>query len=76
MRHTMRQPVNRRHYARRKVIVEPVVGQLKEDRSFSALSVRGLVQAKAEYLLACLAHNLGKLLRVWPPGAVQVAAVP
>jgi hypothetical protein len=29
-----------------------------------ALSMRGLALAKAEFLLACLAHNLGKLLRV------------
>jgi transposase len=74
MRHKMRQWANRRRYARRKVIVEPVFGQLKEDRSFSTLSLRGLLLAKAEYVLACLAHNLGKLLRVWPPGATAEAA--
>ncbi len=67
MRSKMRQPANRRRYARRKVIVEPVFGQLKENRGFTTLSLRGGVLAKAEYLLACLAHNLGKLLRVWPP---------
>lgn len=64
MRHKLRQPEPRRRYARRKVIVEPVFGQLKEDRGFSSLSLRGLVLAKAEWLLMCLAHNLGKLLRV------------
>ncbi len=76
MRYKMRQPTNRRRYARRKVIVEPVFGQLKEDRGFTTLSLRGLVLAKVEYLLACLAHNLGKLLRVWPPRAApaEVAA--
>ena len=74
MRYKMRQPANRRRYARRKAIVEPVFGQLKEDRSFTTLSLRGLVLAKAEYLLACLAHNLGKLLRVWPPGAAHASA--
>lgn len=66
MRFKLRQPVNRRRYARRKIIVEPVFGQLKEDRSFTTLSLRGLVLAKAEFLLACLAHNLGKLVRVCP----------
>jgi transposase len=66
MRFKMRQPGARRRYARRKAIVEPVFGQLKEDRGFAALSLRGLALAKAEYLLACLAHNLGKLLRVCP----------
>ncbi len=73
MRDTMRQPANRRRSARRKAIVEPVCGQIKEDRSFTTVSRRGLGLAKAEYLLACLAHNLGKLLRVWPLGVAQMA---
>jgi transposase len=65
MRFKLRQPEARRRYARRKAIVEPVFGQLKENRSFTALSLRGLALAAGEYLLACLAHNLGKLLRVY-----------
>jgi transposase len=64
MRFKLRQPAARRRYARRKTIVEPVFGQLKQARGFTTLSVRGLVHATGEYLLACLAHNLGKLLRV------------
>jgi len=69
MRFKLRQPDARRRYARRKTIVEPVFGQLKEARGFTALSLRGLASAAGEYLLACLAHNLGKLLRVCPlPG--------
>jgi len=36
MRSKLRQPAARRHYARRKVIIEPIFGQLKEDRSFTA----------------------------------------
>jgi hypothetical protein len=66
MRFKLRQPVARRRYARRKAIVEPVFGQLKQARGFSTLSLRGLAHATGEYLLACLAHNLGKLLRVCP----------
>ncbi len=64
MRFKLRQPGARRRYARRKVIVEPIFGQLKEDRALATLSLRGLALATGEYLLACLAHNLGKLLRV------------
>jgi transposase len=63
MRFKLRRPAARRRYARRKAIVEPVFGQLKENRGFAALSLRGLALATGEYLLACLAHNLGKLLR-------------
>ena len=66
MRFKLRQPDARRRYARRKAIVEPVFGQLKHARGFTTLSLRGLARAAGEYLLACLAHNLGKLLRVCP----------
>ena len=73
MRFKLRQADARRRYARRKVIVEPVFGQFKEDRGFTALSLRGLVLAKAEYLLVCLVHNLGKLLRVCPVPTARLA---
>jgi transposase len=66
MRFKLRQPEARRRYARRKTIVEPVFGQLKDARGFTSFSLRGLALATGEYLLACLAHNLGKLLRVCP----------
>ena len=73
MRFKLRQGNARRRYARRKVIVEPVFGQLKENRGVTTLSLRGLTLAKAEYLLACLAHNLGKLLCVCPLPAAWVS---
>jgi DDE family transposase len=73
MRFKLRQPDARRRYARRKAIVEPVFGQLKEARGFTTLSLRGLARAAGEYLLACLAHNLGKLLRVCPLPSVRPA---
>ncbi|HEY3112050.1 MAG TPA: hypothetical protein VGL23_25070 [Chloroflexota bacterium] len=41
---------------------------------FTTLSLRGLRLARAEYLLACLAHNLGKLLRVCPLPPTPAAA--
>jgi len=73
MRFKLRQPEARRRYARRKTIVEPVFGQLKDARGFTAFSLRGLALATGEYLLACLAHNLGKLLRVCPLPIARVA---
>jgi hypothetical protein len=73
MRFKLRQPDARRRYARRKAIVEPVFGQLKEARGLTTLSLRGLARAAGEYLLACLAHNLGKLLRVCPLPAARLA---
>jgi transposase len=73
MRFKLRQPDARRRYARRKAIVEPVFGQLKEARGFTTFSLRGLARAAGEYLLACLAHNLGKLLRVCPLPPARLA---
>jgi transposase len=75
MRFKLRQPDARRRYARRKAIVEPVFGQLKEACGFTTLSLRGLARAAGEYLLACLAHNLGKLLRVCQLRSATLAPV-
>lgn len=73
MRFKLRQPAARRRYARRKTIVEPVCGQLKDARGFTSFSLRGLALATGEYLLACLAHHLGKLLRVCARPTARVA---
>jgi transposase len=48
-------------YARRKCIVEPVFGQIKEARGFRRFSFRGLEKVKSEWNLVCLVHNIKKL---------------
>lgn len=48
-------------YARRKVIVEPVFGQIKEVRGFRRLLLRGLAKVRHEWSLITLTHNLLKL---------------
>jgi transposase/methylmalonyl-CoA mutase cobalamin-binding subunit len=60
------------HYARRKAIVEPVFGQIKEARGFRRFSFRGVGKVTAEWALICLTHNLLKLFRAHQP-CVQVA---
>lgn len=50
-------------YARRKCIVEPVFGQIKDARRFRQFSLRGRLKAAAEWTLVCLTHNLLKLFR-------------
>jgi transposase len=50
-------------YARRKVIVEPVFGQIKEARGFRRFLLRGLDNIRGEWRLVCLTHNLLKLWR-------------
>jgi transposase len=53
-------------YARRKVIVEPVFGQIKEARGFRRFLLRGLEKIRGEWRLVCLAHNL---LKIWRHGS-------
>ena len=50
-------------YKQRKMIVEPVFGQVKEVRGFRRFSFRGLQKNEAEWSLICLTHNLLKLFR-------------
>ena len=63
MRYRLRTEPGRQAYARRKAIVEPVFGQIKEARGFRRFSLRGFAQVSAEWQLVCLAHNLRKLFR-------------
>ena len=64
MREKLRAPEGRQVYARRKAIVEPVFGQVKEGRAFRRFSFRGYDKVTAEWTLICLTHNLLKLFRV------------
>ncbi len=60
----------RAHYARRKAIVEPVFGQIKECRGFRRFLLRGLPKVIGEWSLVTATHNLLKLYRY------QTAAAP
>lgn len=48
-------------YARRKTIVEPVFGQMATLQNAKQLLLRGLDQARGEWLLLAACHNLRKL---------------
>jgi transposase len=50
-----------RIYRRRKAIVEPVFGQIKQARGLRSLLLRGIPKARAEWALICIGHNLLKL---------------
>jgi transposase len=50
-------------YAKRKEIVEPVIGQFKEVRGFRRFLLRGLDKVSCEFDLICLTHNLLKVFR-------------
>ena len=53
----------RETYSKRKQIVEPVFGQIKETRGFRRFLLRGLENVSGEWDLICLTHNLLKLFR-------------
>ena len=67
----VRTPEGKALYARRKVIVEPVFGQIKEARGFRRFLLRGLEKLRGEWRLVCLTHNL---LKLWRYGSAPSAA--
>jgi transposase len=67
----VRTPDGKAFYARRKVIVEPVFGQIKEVRGFRRFLLRGLAKIRGEWRLVCLTHNL---LKLWRYGSAPSAA--
>jgi Transposase DDE domain/Transposase domain (DUF772) len=50
-------------YARRKCIVEPVFGQIKDARGIRGFLLRGLEKVRGEFSLIATTHNLLKLFR-------------
>ena len=66
----VRTPAGKALYARRKVIAEPVFGQIKEARGFRRFLLRGLENIRGEWRLVCLTHNL---LKIWRYGGVRSA---
>jgi hypothetical protein len=60
-RQRMRDPVARADYARRKAVVEPVFGVLKQQRNLRQFRCRGLQAVNTEWALATAAFNLTRL---------------
>ena len=64
MQRKLRTKAGRKVYARRKAVVEPVFGQIKQARGIRQFLLRGLEKAKAEWTLICLTHNVVKMHRL------------
>ena len=60
-RQRMRDPAARASYARRKAVVEPVFGILKQQRNLRQFRCRGLRGTSTEWTLATTAFNLTRL---------------
>jgi len=61
MRAKLRSPAGQAAYARRKAVVEPVFGVLKQQRGMRQFRTRGLQNVNAEFTLATLAYNITRL---------------
>lgn len=61
LRERMREPAWRTAYARRKALVEPVFGVLKQQRGMRQFRCRGLSAVATEWTLATTAFNLTRL---------------
>ncbi len=63
MREKLQTEAGRTVYKMRKAIVEPVFGQIKEQRGFRRFSLRGQQNVRREWRLVCAVSNLLKLFR-------------
>jgi transposase len=61
MRQKLRSPAGGAVYRRRKALVEPVLGTLKEQRGMKRFRLRGLAKVSIEFTLATIAYNLTRL---------------
>ena len=64
IRQRLRSPAGRRLYERRKGLIEPVFGTLKEHRGMRRFYRRGLSGVNAEFLLMAPAFNLTRLYAI------------
>lgn len=63
MRQKLRSRLGRAIYGRRKTLIEPIFGVLKEQRGMRGFRLRGLAKVGIELALACTAYNLTRLWR-------------
>lgn len=61
MARKLRTKHGRETYAKRKGMVEPIFGQIKQVGGFRQFLLRGLEKMRGEWKLICLTHNLKKL---------------
>ncbi|MBM9520842.1 transposase, partial [Desulforhopalus vacuolatus] len=62
MNEKMEAETSKEIYKKRKVIVEPVFGQIK-NTGFRGFNVRGYEKTSGEFSLMCTAHNIKKIMK-------------
>jgi transposase len=73
MARKLRTEQGRETYAKRKGMIEPIFGQIKQVRGFRQFLLRGLEKMRGEWRLICLTHNLKKLFRKGFAGITRTA---
>jgi hypothetical protein len=64
MREKMRSEQGSAMYRRRKALVEPVFGVLKEQRNLRGFRTRSIPKVATEFALAAIAYNLTRLHKI------------
>jgi transposase len=72
MNRKMQTPAAQALYKQRKVIVEPVFGQIKNS-GFRGFSVRGKDKVAGEFSIVCAAHNVKKIAKAIMTGLIRPA---
>jgi IS5 family transposase len=75
MRQKLRGPTGQAVYRRRKALVEPVWGTLKEQRGMRRFRLRGLEKVNIEFTLAAVSFNLTRLLAHRQSGPANVTVI-
>jgi len=70
MNQKMETEISKEIYKKRKVIVEPVFGQIKNS-GFRGFSIRGYTKTSGEFSLVCAVHNMKKIMRAMLDGVVR-----
>ncbi len=65
MREKLESERGRKLYAKRKITIEPVFGQIKYNRHIDGFMRRGRAAARSQWRLITAAHNLLKLHSHW-----------
>ncbi len=66
MARKLRTKKGRETYAKRKGMIEPIFGQIKQARGFRQFLLRGMKKMRGEWSLVCMTHNLLKLFQAQP----------
>jgi hypothetical protein len=61
MRKKLRTDEGKELYQERMSTVEPVFGQMKQNRGFEEFLLRGKDKSKVEFILMCIVHNIEKI---------------